>query len=255
MVVDESGRFLTQRQHPRMATLLAATTPAGLLLTDAAGETLEVATPHDGAPTLSVTVWRDVVRSRVAGPAADAWLSERLGVACTLVHLGDTTARAIDPAYAPSGGSVSFADGFPLLLASAASLADLNARLASPIPIGRFRPNVVVEGGLAWDEDCWRVVRTGEAVFRVAKPCERCIVTTIDPATGERPDKTEPLYTLGRFRRDLRGGVMFGQNLIPERLGRIRVGDPVEVLERGPPNVELAPERSARQPQQAAADA
>ena len=106
--------------------------------------------------------------------------------------------------------------------------------------MGRFRPNLVVEGaGAAWEEDRWRRIRIGAVSFLVVKASDRCIVTTIDPQTGERPDKTEPLRALGRFRRDVGGGVMFGQNLVPVHEGVLRVGDVVEVLEAGAPNVEL----------------
>ncbi len=94
----------------------------------------------------------------------------------------------------------------------------------------------MVEGAAAWEEDCWRRVRIGGAEFRVAKACDRCIVTTIDQASGERPDRMEPLRTLGAFRHDERG-IMFGQNLVPVVMGRVSVGDQVEVLERGAPNV------------------
>jgi uncharacterized protein YcbX len=241
MVADASGQFLTQRQHPRMAALQAENIPTGLTLTDAAGDHIAVATPGERAETLTVTVWRDSVPARLAGAHTHAWLSDRLGIACRLVHLDDKTARKINPAYAADDAPVSFADGFPVLLATTASLADLNARLAHPIPITRFRPNLVIEGCAPWEEDTWRRIRIGDALFHVAKPCERCIVTTIDPVTGERPDKREPLLTLARFRRDAGGGVMFGQNLIPQQLGRIRAGDTVEVLEKGPPNVRLMP--------------
>ena len=151
--------------------------------------------------------------------------------------LHDPSRRPIDRRHAPDGGTVSFADGFPALLATRASLDDLNRRLAAPVPMARFRPNLVVEGADPWDEDRWRRLRIGDATFSVARPCQRCAVTTVDPLTGERPDPTEPLRTLATFRRDAGGGVMFGQNLLPETGGRLRVGDAVEILERGPPNV------------------
>ncbi len=238
MVVDAVGRFLTQREHPAMARIQARMSARGLDL-QAGERRVAVPFPDAGAERIGVTVWQDVVAARVASRQAHALLGEALGLPCRLVWLHDTQARATDGRYAPAGSTVSFADAFPLLLASQASLADLNARLAAPIPMGRFRPNVVIEGAAAWEEDGWQRIRIGEAAFAVVKACERCVITTIDPETGERPDRTEPLRTLARFRRDVRGGVMFGQNLVPETGGTIRVGDPVEVLARGASNVVL----------------
>ncbi len=239
MVVDAAARALTQRERHTMALIEAHNTATGITLTTPGMERIIIPFPAPDAATLDVVVWRDTVGAVAAGTAADAWISAALGLSCRLVYLADTSSRKIDPAFAPAGQLVNFADGFPVLLGSLTSLADLNTRLAVPIPIGRFRPNIVVRGAAPWAEDCWRRIQIGDVFFRVVKPCDRCIVTTIDPETGQRPDKTEPLRTLGTFRRDRRGGVMFGQNLIPENAGRITAGDCVEVLEHGPPNVML----------------
>ncbi len=239
LVVDQSGKFLTQRVHPCMALIAASTTAGGLRL-EAPGQTpVEIAFPDEGVSPVEVVVWRDRVPARPASREAAAMLERAIGVPCRLVWMHDPNARAADPAYAPAGSTVSFADSFPVLLASLGSLADLNLRLASPIPIGRFRPNLVVEGASPWSEDRWRRIRIGDVLFSVARACERCIVTTIDPDSGLRPDKTEPLRTLATFRKDISGGVMFGQNLVPEKAGRVSIGDDVEILEFGPPNVEL----------------
>ncbi|HTV34336.1 MAG TPA: MOSC domain-containing protein [Methylocella sp.] len=242
MVIDATGRFLTQREHSHMALIGAYNAPTGITLTVPGMESIGVPYPTSDAERIDVVVWRDTVGAVAAGAGADAWISAALGLPCRLVYLADTNARPIDPAFATAGQTVNFADGFPVLLGSLGSLADLNARLAEPIPIDRFRPNIVVNGVEPWAEDGWRRIRIGDVLLRVVKPCERCIVTTIDPKTGLRPDKSEPLRTLGTFRRDRRGGVMFGQNLIPENAGRIATGDRVEVLERGPPNVMLMSE-------------
>ena len=176
-------------------------------------------------------MWRDRVSARDAGDAAAALLGAAIGVACRLVWLDDPRARPVDPGFAAAeGDTVSFADGFPVLLTTDASLASVNAELASPIPATRFRPNLVVAGATPWAEDGWRRIRVGEVAFAVAKYCERCIVTTIDPETGLRPDHAEPLRTLARLRRTATGGVTFGQNLIPASTGAVAVGDEVEVL-------------------------
>ncbi len=236
MVVDGRNRLLTQRVLPRMAVIAADVTPGGLRLSAPGQLPVEIAVPGPGEATEPVTVWRDTVPAAPAAAAAHAWISTALGQACRLVHLHDPGARVSRSAFSLPGETVSFADAFPVLLTSAGSLADLNARLAVPVPIDRFRGNLVIAGAPAWAEDCWRLIRLGSAVFRVAKPCDRCIVTTIDQATGERPQRMEPLRTLGQFRQEERG-IMFGQNLVPVVLGRVSVGDTVEVLESGAPNV------------------
>ena len=236
MVVDASGRFMSQRTAPRMATIRATPTEAGVLLQMAGRAPLPVETPGPDATLLPVTVWRSTLAASLAHRAAHDWLGAALGQDMRLVHMHDPRARPINPAYARPGETTSFADGYPVLLTSRASLADLNARLAHPVPIDRFRANIVVDGAPAWAEDNWRLIRIGDAAFRVAKACDRCIVTTIDQDTGARPDRLEPLRTLGKFRHDERG-IMFGQNLVPVTVGRVSVGDAVEVLEAGEPNV------------------
>ena len=236
MVVDGTGRFLTQRVLPRMALVRAEADARGVRLACPGAGAIDVAAGGPDASIRSTTVWRSTLLAADAGDSAADWLTQVLGQPCRLVHMHDTAARPINPAYASPRETVSFADGYPVLLTSLGSLDDLNGRLARPVPIGRFRANIVVGGAPSWAEDCWRLLRIGGATFRVVKPCDRCTVTTIDQQTGLRPDRTEPLRTLGRFRHD-EHGIMFGQNLIPATLGRIAVGDAVEVLETGAPNV------------------
>jgi uncharacterized protein YcbX len=226
MVVDESGEFLSQRSHPRLA-LVVPSIRDGALRIDAPGmATLE--TSLDPAPIVAtrVTVWCDVCAATWLGETAARWFSEYLGCACSLVHMAADVMRPADPAFAPSGARVSFADGFPFLLISEESLADLNRRLAEPLPMNRFRPNLVVAGGAAYDEDHWRRIEIGGVKLHVVKPCGRCVVTTTDQATGERGK--EPLRTLATYRKQ-DGEVMFGQNVVHEGLGCLHVGDPVLV--------------------------
>ena len=240
MVVQPDGRFLTQRELPPMARIVTEATARALILAADAGDRLQVPVPTAAAERRLVQVWRDQVPALDAGPEAASWLSARLGLPCGLVYLNDPLARPVDPAYGMPDDRAAFSDGFPVLLANRASLAALNDALPDPIDMERFRPNVVVTGAAPWAEDRWRRIRIGEVVFRVAKPCARCVVTTVDQITGERPNKSEPLRTLGRMRR-APGGVMFGQNLIPDGPGRIAVGDSVEILEAGESNVLLLP--------------
>lgn len=239
MLVDRAGTFLSQRKFPATAPIAAVNGPDGLVLSGG-GQQLAVPLPGPDAATLDVTIWRDTVRVACGGVAAAAWLSAMIGVECRLVYLADARCRPVNPDYGKPGDRVNLADGFPVLLTSLASLAEVNTRLTHPVPMSRFRSNVVVQGCKAWAEDRWRRIRIGPVVFRVVKPCQRCTVTTIDQDTGVRPDRTEPLLTLARFRRDDAGRIMFGQNLIPETTGRIGRNDPVEVIEQGASNVSLA---------------
>jgi hypothetical protein len=228
MVVDASGRFLTQRQLPRMALVSTCIDGAGLVLTAPAMPALQLPLEASGGP-LTVTVWRDTVVADAVGAEADGWLSSFLGLSCRLVRFPAASSRPVDPAYGRAGDETAFADGFPLLLASEGSLAELNRRLARTVPMARFRPNLVVAGAEPFAEDAWRRIRVGGVDFRVAKPCSRCLITTVDPERGE-VDGDEPLRALARFRE--RGNkVYFGQNVIPDGEGLVRVGDPVEVLE------------------------
>ena len=229
MVVDAgSGRFLSQRDLPRMAVLEAAPRAGGLDLSGPGLGQLAVDEPGPDAAPRDVTVWRDRVSARDAGPDAAAWLSAALDRACRLVHMPDPAeARPVDPDYAEADDRVSFADGFPVLVTNAASLADLNARLAGPVSMDRFRTNIAVVGAEAWAEDGWQRVRIGAVPFAGTKDCARCAVTTVDQDTGERSPENEPVRTLARFRRKAGGRIIFGQNLIPRGTGRIAVGDAV----------------------------
>jgi uncharacterized protein YcbX len=240
MVVKPDGRFLSQRELPAMACISAHTTGDELTLATDAGGALHVKTPTPPAERRLVRVWDDEVPALDAGPEAAGWLTARLGLSCGLVYMDDPRARPVDPGYGTPEDRALFSDGFPVLLTSTASLAALNTALPKPIDMTRFRPNIVMTGAPAWAEDQWRRIRIGGVVFRVSKPCARCAVTTVDQITGERPDKSEPLRTLGRIRRTA-SGVIFGQNLIPDGAGRIAVGDDVEILEAGDSNVQLLP--------------
>ncbi|MBV1940036.1 MOSC domain-containing protein [Streptomyces sp. BV286] len=240
VLTDEKNRAVTQRQRPRMALVRADPLAGGAVLLSAPGrEPLTVPVPGPGRTT-TVEIWNDKVEGVPAGAAADAWFSDCLGITVRLVHLDDpATRRPVDPRFARPGETVSFADGYPLLLTALASLDALNSLIAQgdrpgegPLPMNRFRPNVVVGGTAPWAEDGWTRIAVGEVVFRVAKMCGRCVVTTTDQTTAERG--REPLRTLARHRR-FGDKLVFGQNLVPESPGSVRVGDPVRILEQGPP--------------------
>ena len=228
MVVDPSGRFLTQRDHPRMA-LVTTRLDAERLTLDAPGmPSLAVPLDPAGAPRREVQVWGDSVEAAVCEGGVGEWLSAFLGTPCQLVFMPEDSRRPVDPAYAAPEDQAAFSDGFPLLLISEASLEDLNRRLERPLPMIRFRPNLVVKGCAPYAEDHWRRIRIGEIGFRVVKPCSRCVIPTIDPRTAEKGP--EPLRTLAGYRR--RGNkVFFGQNVLHDQEGTLEVGDTVEILE------------------------
>ncbi len=231
MLVDAEGGFITARQQPRLATVQTTLAEAGLILNGPGQAQLGLSLVPAQRRLTRVSVWRDRLQAVLVDAAADAWFSAFLGQPCRLVQLTDDLVRPVDPRYGQPGDEVSFADGYPLLLLSEASLADLNGRLRQPVPMRRFRPNLVVDGAIPYAEDGWRRLRVGEVEFAGVKNCSRCIVTTIDPDCGEKDVAGEPLRTLSSYRRRPQGGVFFGQNLIPRSGGVIRVGDPVVVLE------------------------
>jgi uncharacterized protein YcbX len=178
--------------------------------------------------TREVLVWRDRCAAVDQGDEVAEWLSRFLRRPCRLVRMAEDHVRRVDPVYAVSeADQVGFADGYPFLIISEESLADLNARLAQPLLMNRFRPNIVVRGGAAYAEDGWCRVRIGGIEFSLVKACARCAITTTDQATAQVG--REPLATLATYRRVERG-VLFGQNAIHAATGAIRVGDPLEVL-------------------------
>ena len=237
MLVDEARRSVTQREEPRLALVRVRPLDSGGIELAAPGmRPLRVALPDPAAAT-AVRLFSHEVGTVMAAPEAGGWFQRFLGSApLRLAHLDDpATRRPLDPATALPGETVSLADSHPLLLTTTASLAALNAAISTgehpgegPLPMDRFRPNVVIDGAAPWAEDDWLRVRIGEVVFRVAKPCARCLVTTTDQASGERG--REPLRALARYRR-FGDGLMFGQNLVPESRGTLHVGDALAVLE------------------------
>ena len=236
-VVDPSGKFQTIRQIPVMTQIDVELTPSGLILSHAKHGTCIVETPAADTAPIETDVWGSKVQALpAAGPAAD-FLSLVLGRAVRLVYLADPMARQVDQAFGLSSDHVSFADGYPILLTTEASLVDLSARIGHSIDMRRFRPNIVLSGATAWAEDEWKIIRIGGIAFRIAKPCGRCVVTTRDADTGEQTDPQEPLKTLASFHRGADGGIIFGQNLIPDGVGTISVGDPVEIIASGRSNL------------------
>ncbi len=229
LVVDANGRFLSARTHPRMLLIKAIPDEKGLSL-NAPGMSQIHVPRHTVEQTLgSVSIWKDNCNALYLAQDADSWLSEFLGTPSHLVYMSDDIERPVSKTNARPGDIVSFADAYPLLLTSKASLADLNKRLVKPIEMQRFRANLVIDGIEAFAEDKWQRLRIGEVEFECASPCTRCVLTTIDPLTANKDPQGEPLKTLKTYRQNDEG-VLFGINLIPRSRGNIRVGDLLEVL-------------------------
>lgn len=233
MAVDEAGEAVTAREHPRLLLVRPELVDGGVRLSGPDANELTVAVP--GGPQIQVTVFGTPVPATPADPAAHAWFSKVVGEPVRLVFQDDPTSRVTNPAFTTAADRVSLADGYPLLLATEESLAALNDLIAAgplaaegPLPMTRFRPNVVVRGASAWAEDHWRRVRIGAATFRAVKGCDRCVMTTVDPQTAATGK--EPIATLARHRK-WDGRTWFAMNLVPDVAGvSIATGDEVQIL-------------------------
>ena len=235
MVVDEASEFLTQRTAPELATVRVALKHGSLAVSAPGAGELRLSLANGVETAMAreprrVRIFDDQVLADDMGDEAAAWFSAALQRSCRLVRAGAGFSRQVSPDKiapqhrAPRGHDISFTDGFPTLLTSEESLADLNRRLSAPVPMDRFRPNIIVRGGAAYEEDTWNRVRCGDLVFGCASPDLRCVITTTDQQTGRR-DGPEPLRTLATYRRAAGGGVMFGQYLVHSGTGALRVGD------------------------------
>lgn len=225
LIVRPDGSQITARTHPRMVRVEAGDNGAGAWQFSAPGmpvlatDTARFAQPH------RAQVWKSEFTALCGDTAADAWFSQWLGEPVQLLWLGQTTRR-----YKDGETPLSFADGAPYLLISQASLDELNQRLAAPVSMRQFRPNLVVDDAFAFEEDEWQRIRIGEVEFEVVSRCTRCIFTTIDPDTAQpHPDK-QPLATLIGYRR-LEEGVCFGVNLVARNSGVLQLGDTLTILE------------------------
>ena len=229
MLTDESGTFITQRVYHQLALLKTEITDTGILVSNRSKPKESVAVPFNllSEETIKVSVWDDTIEALHVDNSVDEWFSDFLKLNCKLVYLPESGERPVDRRYADNNEQVSFADAFPYLLITQASLDDLNERLDVPVPMDRFRPNLVIAGASAFEEDNWKEVRIGEVHFKVAKPCARCVMTTVDQQSGVKGK--EPLYTLSKYRK-VNNKILFGQNLIALNEGIIREGDLLEVV-------------------------
>jgi uncharacterized protein len=243
MVISRKGKFLTQRQFPQLAKVQIKLVHNSLTLSvaDSSLDSLTF-TPSLQGEEVEVEVWSDRTKAIDQGDLVAQWFHKVLELdsskECRLVRQSPQYERKINPSFAMAKkDTVSFADGYPCLLTTTASLAELNRRIletyedsAPIVSMDRFRSNIVVETEIPFDEDDWKTIQIGELQFAVVKPCSRCIIPTINQQTGDRNELKEPLRTLGTFRQFGEQGVMFGENMIPERSGKISCGDRLKVV-------------------------
>jgi uncharacterized protein len=223
MIVDAAGKFVTQRDTPQLSQVSITLEGNQMRLTAPKLQELVLPRSFDCGAERSVQIWDDTTEA-TEHPTGSAWFSSYLGSPHELVYMPDRHQRAVNPARAQPGDIVAFADAYPFMLISEASLADLNSRLEAPISMARFRPNIVISGTEPYAEDAYARLRIGEIAFRGPKRCDRCVMTTIDPDTGLRGK--EPLRTLAKYRLEDRK-IWFGMNLIHDNQGSLRVGDAV----------------------------
>ena len=231
MLVDRQGQFLSQRQYPRLARIQTRLDDDALIIGIDGEQQLELPLISDDSQRREVQLWNDRCSAALVSQAANRWFSDFLEIDCELVFLPESEQRRVDPDYARDRQIVGFADGFPLLLLSRASIDLLNNKLQQQVKINRFRPNIVIDGCDAHAEDEWSRISVNAIDIELVKPCSRCPIPTVNPRTGQK-EGPEPLKTLTRYRRrDNKVG--FGQNLVHESGGQLACGQLLEVLETG----------------------
>jgi len=236
MLVDENGRFLSQREHPQLAIFKTEIEAESLKITNKKnGSTLKISLQyslnHEITQSLNVQIWDDETSAIEISSEATNWFTEALGIPARLVYMPEESHRKTDAQYSLTGEEItSFSDGYPILIIGQSSLNDLNNRLENPVNINRFRPNFVFTDGEPFEEDAWHEFTVGNVRFFGVKPCARCIMTTIDQETGEKKGK-EPLLTLNKYRK-AGNKILFGQNVLISQLGTVSVGDDVTILSR-----------------------
>lgn len=220
MLVDENGHFITQREEHSLALVDMAVAEAGWLVSAPEHGSFTLPLLIEAGEELVTEVWRSIVNALVV-PEGGRWFSQFLGRSVRLVYFPEPSEREVE---GEPGSVVAFQDAYPFLIVSEESLDDLNARVARPLEMERFRPNLVVRGVEPYAEESWQNFRIGGARFRMTRPCVRCVVTTLDPRTGE--GAKEPLATLARY-HTYEGKVSFGMNAVHEAPAELHVGDPL----------------------------
>ncbi|QQS36230.1 MAG: MOSC domain-containing protein [Ignavibacteriales bacterium] len=224
LLINEQSDFMTQRDYPQMTLLKAVVEENYLVLSkkNDPSDNFRIKADNFSPEIINVPIWNDRCDAHLVSKQVDEWLSDHLNTNCRIVYMPDTTSREVDKRYAHNNEIVSFADGYPFMIIGQSSLDDLNSRMETVLPMNRFRTNFVFTGGEPFEEDRLGKFRMGELIFHAVKPCERCVIPTTDQETAERAH--EPLKTLATFRKQ-DGKVMFGQNLLCESTGVVKVGD------------------------------
>jgi len=234
MLIDGNNSFITQRSQPKLALLRTAIEGERLIVyhKDNADEKLSVPlVPKVAAERTMVNVWDDCCEAQFVNDEADKWISAKLDVSCRLVYMPESTQRKVDRDYAIDRDITSFADDFHILLIGQSSLDDLNGRLEKPLPMNRFRPNMVMEGGMPFEEDTMEEFSINGIDFCGVKLCSRCMVTTIDQESGFTA--REPLKTLATF-RSFSNKLFFGQNVLCRGKGMVKIGDEIRIIKTKP---------------------
>lgn len=234
MLVDSQHRFMTQREIPQLALLKTSIEQEQLIVTHSiqTGNSIRFPLGLSNENKIQVTVWEDECEALEAGKEINAWFSRQLNMECKLVYMPDESLRKVDPDYSIDNEITSFSDAYPFLIIGQSSLNDLNSKLSAPIPMNRFRPNIVFEGGYAFEEDEMEHFVINTIEFFGVKPCARCVVTTIDQQKAEKGK--EPLSTLSTY-REKNNKIYFGQNLLHKGNGLIQKGDELHILKRKSP--------------------
>jgi len=230
MIIDSNRQFLSQRKLPEMALIKTALTDQSLILSAPGRENLSLPIEPVDGQIINSTIWHDQCDARSVSTEADQWLSDFLKLDCRLVYQPDEVIRPVDSNYGQPTDKVAFSDGFPFLIISENSLAALNNEMQLNLPMTRFRPNLVISGCPAYEEDRWREISIGAIDFRLPKPCSRCSIPTIDPETAQTGK--EPLIALNRTRK-WQNNVYFGQNALHNQCGLLTVGDAVQIKSTG----------------------
>ncbi len=240
VLTDDKGQFITARTEPRICLIQANITATGLVLTAPDMPKLVINTHQLRDIYQTVIVWNDNINAQQGNSEHHQWFSRYLNRPCQLLHFGELSIRNV-PKTSTRTNQLAFADGYPLLLISQASLDDLNKRCPTTITMNQFRPNLVIDNCEAFAEDTWQQIRIGEVEFELRKPCTRCIFTTINPDTAIKDSHQEPITSLKAYRQaaegELEGEILFGQYLIPLNQGQIKLTDTVTVIKKKSPPV------------------
>ncbi len=226
MIIDVENKHVTQRTHPHLSQISISLTENSILASHSDHGSIKIPMVLSAGKEEQVTVWNDEVNALIAEEDINQWISSIVGMPCRLVFMPENHERRVNPERAKNQENVSFADGYPYLIISEASLEDLNSRMESPLPMNRFRPNIVVNGVEPYGEDLWKDMKIGDVSFYGTHPCKRCVFTTIDQDTGHKG--VEPLKTLATYRRE-GSEVIFGLNALASSQGLIKVGDEIVI--------------------------